>query len=184
MIVRSSWLGLTAAALCASNSEALRRRLMLLGLLSDLTSRLFDSHADFLCGEHVMGLQAKNENGTVIATPGFAPSLSCDYQLQKELGKLINGGQSIKVALNKAVENTTLRGRFFTTPCALQVRTGPQLHQVACLPQVLRGSQSIPLHSSGCFGGVVSGLCFGVCGSCGGEGGKGRWWLRCRSQSA
>ena len=31
---------------------------------------------------------------------------------------------SIKVALNKAVENTTLRERFFTTPCALQVRTG------------------------------------------------------------
>ena len=150
MIVRSSWLGLTAAALCASNSEALRRRLKLLGHLSDLTSRLFDSHADFLRGEHVMGLQVKNEHGTVIATPGFALSLSYDYQLRKELGKLIKGGQSIKVALDKAVENTTLRERFFTTPCALQVRTGPQLHQVACLPQVLRGSQSIPLHSSGC----------------------------------
>jgi hypothetical protein len=39
------------------------------------------------------------------------------------MGKLINGGISIKVALSRAVENTTLRERFFTTPCALQVRT-------------------------------------------------------------
>ena len=71
-----------------------------------------------------MGVQAKNEHSTVVATPGLALCLSYDYQLRKEMGKLINGGMSIKVALNKAVENTTLRERFFTTPCALQVRTG------------------------------------------------------------
>ena len=120
------------------NSEGLRRRLKLLGhlymmckiryptkaWLSDMTSRLFDAHADFLCGEHVMGLQAKNEHGTVVATPGLALCLSYDYQLRKEMAKQINAGLSIKVALNKAVENTTLRERFFTTPCALQVRTG------------------------------------------------------------
>ena len=77
-----------------------------------------------------MGLQAKNEHGTVVATPGLALCLSYDYQLRKEMAKQINGGMSIKVALNKAVENTTLRERFFTTPCALQVRTGASTHDV------------------------------------------------------
>ena len=72
-----------------------------------MISRLFDSHADFLCREHVMGLQTKNEHGTVVATPGFALCLSYDYQLPKEMEELIKGGQSIKVALIKAVENTT-----------------------------------------------------------------------------
>ena len=71
-----------------------------------------------------MGLQTKNEHGTVVATPGFALCLFYDYQLPKEMEELIEGGRSIKVALNKAVENTTRRERFFTTPCALQVRTG------------------------------------------------------------
>mgnify|MGYP007004416050 CR=1 FL=1 len=91
--------------------------------LSDMQTRIFDIHADFFCGENVMGLQAKNEDGVVVSTPSFQLCLSYDYQVRKEMGKLINQGETLKVALDKALKDTTIRERFFTTPCALQVRS-------------------------------------------------------------
>ena len=39
------------------------------------------------------------------------------------MGRLINQGTSMKAALDTALKDTTLRERYFTTPCALQVRT-------------------------------------------------------------
>ena len=91
--------------------------------LTDMQPRIFDVHADFFCGENVMGLQAKNEDGVVVSTPSFQLCLSYDYQVRKEMGRLINQGESLKVALDKALKDTTIRERFFTTPCALQVRS-------------------------------------------------------------
>ena len=91
--------------------------------LADFHSRLFEVHADFFCGEQVMGLQAKNEDGMVVSTPSFQLCLSYDYQVRKEMGKLIDQGSSLKAALEAATRDTTIRERFFTTPCAMQVRT-------------------------------------------------------------
>ena len=70
-----------------------------------------------------MGLQAKNEDGVVVATPSFQLCISYDYQLRKEMGKRINQGASLKTALEATLKDTTPRERYFTTPCALQVRT-------------------------------------------------------------
>ena len=118
------------------NSEQFRRRMKVLGhlyafckirypskpWLADFSSRLFEVHADFFCGEQVMGLQAKNEDGLVVSTPSFQLCLSYDYQLRKEVGKLVNQGSTLKAALEAATRDTTIRERFFTTPCAMQVR--------------------------------------------------------------
>ena len=70
-----------------------------------------------------MGLQAKNEDGMVVSTPSFQLCLSFDYQLKKEMGKLVNQGSTLKAALEAATKDTTIRERYFTTPCAMQVRT-------------------------------------------------------------
>ena len=39
------------------------------------------------------------------------------------MGKLVNQGSTLKAALEAATRDTTIRERYFTTPCAMQVRS-------------------------------------------------------------
>ena len=58
-----------------------------------------------------------------MSTPSFPLCLSYDYQLRKEMGKLVNQGSTLKASLEAATRDTTTRERYFTTPCAMQVRS-------------------------------------------------------------
>ena len=113
------------------NAEELRSRLRVvahcfimcslryphLAVLKDICPAHFYDYADFLLGEQVLGLHARDAKGAVIASPPFDLVLAFDFQLRKHVMKELNAGVSLVVALQQATKDVNLRERFFTTPC-------------------------------------------------------------------
>ena len=81
-----------------NDTESLRRRPRIWGLgftyakmkhptrawLKDATPEVIAEYNDYLLGETVLGLRARNDRGEVVATPSFAQVLHYDYQVRKE----------------------------------------------------------------------------------------------------
>ncbi|CAE8719608.1 unnamed protein product [Polarella glacialis] len=88
--------------------------------LRNFSIRDFDDLADFLCGEEVAGLKAKDESGNTVATPSLELVLAYDFQIRKEMIRRINSGAEAGEALRLAKTDITIKERFFTTPCGLQ----------------------------------------------------------------
>lgn len=84
--------------------------------LRDLQPVHFLRYLDLMLGEHVLGLKAKDKDGNVIATPEFSLMLAYDYQIRRQMVKLVNSGQTMAVALKAAMMDTTTKERYFITP--------------------------------------------------------------------
>ena len=69
-----------------------------------------------MLGEHVLGLKARNKEGEVIAAPEFDLMLSYDYQIRRQMVKLVKEGATIAEALKEAMTDTTIKERHFLTP--------------------------------------------------------------------
>eukprot|EP00435_Cladocopium_sp_Y103_P029829 s306_g7.t1 len=113
--------------------EELRQRIKLLGHcylfaqlkfpnraeLRKIDPNLFHKYADFLLGEHVMQLHAKDSKGEIVATPSLDLVLSYEYQIRKLMVKYVNDGVEMVKALEDAMGDPTVKERYFLTPAAL-----------------------------------------------------------------
>ena len=77
--------------------------------LKDATPEVIAEDNDYILGETVRGLKARNDRGEVVATPSFAQILHYEYQVRKEQAKLITKGSSFKDALVAACKGYTIR---------------------------------------------------------------------------
>ena len=84
--------------------------------LKELQPVHFLRYLDLMLGEHVLGLKAKDKDGNTIATPEFSLMLAYDYQIRRQMVKLVNSGQTFAVALKAAMLDTTIKERYFITP--------------------------------------------------------------------
>ena len=84
--------------------------------LKDLAPQDFLKYLDLMLGDHVLGLKARNKDGDVIAAPDFELVLAYDFQIRRQMVKLMNEGSSMKLALKDAMSDTTIKERYFLTP--------------------------------------------------------------------
>ena len=117
--------------------EELRQRLKLLGhsylfmmlkypnrpTLRDNNPNLWHKYSDYLLGEHVLALKAKNARGEIVATPSLELVLNYEYQVRKLMVRAMNEGKPITEALEEAMRDTTTKERYFLTPAALEAVT-------------------------------------------------------------
>jgi hypothetical protein len=157
------------------DSEDLRRRLRTWGLtftyaklkhptrawLSSATPEVIADYCDYLMGDTVKGLKAKNDRDEVVATPSFHQVLHYDFHVRKEQARLIAKGHSFKDALLAACSDYTIRERHFVTPLALS-SLAPRQRQRSRSPR--RAAAPNPARWQGASGSK---------GSKGGKGGKG-----------
>jgi hypothetical protein len=121
------------------NPEALRRRigisfnaLMFLGLrhtnrsfLQNITPQLAPRYCEYLLGEHVWGLIAKDPNGYTISAPSWSLVLAYDAAIRKKAYRLMaDGGGDFSTCLKTAWMDPTTKERSFTTPMAIAASTG------------------------------------------------------------
>ena len=121
-----------------TNPEELRARIKLWGYhwillkykfplqarLQTATLRMFDEYLEYLLGEDVYGLTARNAEGQVVSRPSFLILISYDFRMRKRMTELINEGSDIKKALEEVVRDMVLRERHFTTPAAMSALSG------------------------------------------------------------
>lgn len=119
------------------SSEELRQRLKLVGhayimaqlkfphkaVLQQLSPNHFNKLCDYLLGEQVMGLRAKDEEGTIISAPSMELVLSYEFQIRKQMVKLMNEGETMREALDQAMKDGVVKERFFLTPAAYSALT-------------------------------------------------------------
>ena len=119
------------------SSEELRQRLKLVGhtyimaqlkfphkaALQQLTPNHFSKLCDYLLGEQVMGLRAKDEEGAVVSSPSLELVLSYEFQIRKQMVKLMNEGEVMREALDQAMKDGVVKERFFLTPAAYSAIT-------------------------------------------------------------
>ena len=84
--------------------------------LRGLVPQHFLKYLDLMLGDHVLGLKARDKDGQVIATPDFDLMLSYDYQIRRQMVKLVNEGATMEEALKEAMTDTTIKERHFLTP--------------------------------------------------------------------
>ena len=113
--------------------EELRQKIKLMGhcylmtqlkypnrvVLRDINPYTFNKYADYLMGEHVLGLKAKDAKGEVVAAAHLDLVLSYEAQVRKLMTKKMNDGISMAVAMEEAMQDTTVKERYFLTPAAL-----------------------------------------------------------------
>lgn len=84
--------------------------------LKDLQIQHFLRYLDFLLGDHVWGLKAKNKDGEVVSSPDFGLVLAYDYQMRRSVTKQVNEGVAMAAALKIAMGDTVIKERYFITP--------------------------------------------------------------------
>ena len=127
-----------------TSPEQLRQRLKLLGhaylfaqlkyphksMLQGLEPMHWAKYADYLLGEHVMGLEAKDERGEVVSKPTFELILSYEHQIRRNMTKLINNGKDMVAALQDSMTEVVVKERYFLTPnSASALFTARELHR-------------------------------------------------------
>ena len=84
--------------------------------LRELQPQTFLKYVELMLGDHVLGLKAKNKDGTTIASPDFELLLAYDYQVRRHMVKQVNEGHAMVEALQPAMKDTTIKERYFLTP--------------------------------------------------------------------
>lgn len=119
------------------SAEELRQKIKLMGhcylmtqlkfpnrvVLRDINPYTFNKYADYLMGEHVLGLKAKDAKGDVVAAPTLELVLSYEAQIRKLMTKKMNDGVHMGIAMEQAMQDTTVKERYFLTPAALTAAT-------------------------------------------------------------
>ena len=88
-------------------------------VLAGLSPYSFQKFVDFILGEHVLGLEAKDEEGLVVSKPTFKSVLHYEHQVRKEMVRLANEGVRLEEALETARRDTVIKERHFITPTSL-----------------------------------------------------------------
>ena len=116
------------------NAEALRRRLtvmknamILLALkhtnrpeLQGEWTKVMEEYKDYILGDYVWGLHAKDADGNTIASPPWSLVISYELAVRREAAKLVNQeNKAWPAALKQAWRDATIKERHFTTPLAL-----------------------------------------------------------------
>jgi hypothetical protein len=85
--------------------------------------RVFEEFKDYLLGEHVYGLNARDAEGYTVAAPPFKLVLSYEKAVRKEAARKMNqDGTAYPAALKLAWKDATVKERHFTTPLALYAK--------------------------------------------------------------
>ncbi len=87
--------------------------------LKELTPYTFQKFVDFVLGEHVHGLEAKDDAGLVVSRPTFKSVLHYEHQMRKEMIRLTNDGHKMVDALEMARKDMVIKERHFITPTSL-----------------------------------------------------------------
>ena len=119
------------------NAEELRRRLTIMRNamvvvalrhtnrveLQGEYEKVFEDYKNYILGEFVYGLVAKDEEGHTIASPPWGLVLSYEHAVRKQAARLVNAeGRNWTVALKEAWKDGTVKERHFTTPLALYAK--------------------------------------------------------------
>ena len=136
----------TAKVAEPANAEELRRRLTVMrnahimislkhtnrAELQGDWSATFEVLKDYLLGEFVHGLSAKDSEGQTIASPPWSLVLAYEHAIRKNAAKLVNTeGKTWVVAIKESIKDGTVKERHFTTPLALYAKrpTSSKDHQ-------------------------------------------------------
>jgi uncharacterized membrane protein YgcG len=165
------------------NPEQLRRRmdlsftaLMFLGLrhtdkvqLTGITPQLAPRYCEYLLGEFVWGLVAKDPEGRTISAPTWNLITAYDLAIRKKAYRLMSEGTvDFTACLKDAWMDPTTKERHFTTPLSLAASTGQPAAVVynANKRPFVQNESWVPAHSGKSGKG-------GKGGKGGGKGGKG-----------
>jgi hypothetical protein len=113
--------------------EALRRRLRTYGyswmyarlrhpgrqLLATFTLQLMYDYTDYLLGEEVFLLHAKDEHGKAVTMPAWGLVISYDREIRRSAARQLQRGIDIDTAFRAAWTDPKLHARYFTTPLAV-----------------------------------------------------------------
>ena len=91
--------------------------------LKGFNVRVYTDLSDYILGEHVMGLEARDASNQVVGRAPWALVLSYCVQVEKRAYKFVMQGESLVVAMRKAMECGTTKERFFTTPLSVSPKT-------------------------------------------------------------
>lgn len=116
------------------NPEQLRRRVVLCGTawimvalkhndrawLDNLTPQLFQEYLDYLLGDFVWLLVARDSSGRTLSTPAFHQVVQYEHAIRREACRRVQKGEvSLGEALRAAWKDPVIKERYFTTPVAL-----------------------------------------------------------------
>lgn len=119
------------------NAEELRRRLTIMRNamvvvalrhtnrteLQGEYEKVFEDYKNYILGEFVYGLVARDEEGHTFASPPWSLVLSYEHAVRKHAARLVNQeGRNWTVALKEAWKDGTVKERHFTTPLALYAK--------------------------------------------------------------
>lgn len=105
-------------------------------LLKGLRHCDFQEYVNYLMGDSVLGLQARDQHGQVVSAPSFELALSYDFQLRRLAVRLANEGATFAQALRQARDDLPTKERYFLTPNACT--------PVACATNAASRSRSPP----------------------------------------
>ena len=84
--------------------------------LKDVTPQTWQDYLDYLLGEYVMGLSARDAQGSIVAAPSWNLVLSYEQAIRTQAFKLMLQGVRLTKALKQAMEDPVVKERSFTTP--------------------------------------------------------------------
>ena len=85
-----------------------------------------EQYKDYLLGDYVYGLSAKDAEGQTFASPPWKLVIAYERAIRKQAVKLTNTeGKPLTVALKTARKDATVKERNFTTPLALYAKRPP-----------------------------------------------------------
>jgi hypothetical protein len=162
-------------------SEALRKRLMVWGIawiyaalrhvsrtqLRSMHPDVVHEYSDFLLGDSIYGLVAKDSDDNVISRPSWKQLLHYEFEIRKKVAKLMNQGMGLVDALRQSVVDPTLKERHFVTPVAISSMSMRQPRESVARDSS-RSSRVEKVHSNGNFNKKKGN------GGSGGGGGKNR----------
>ena len=120
-----------------ANAEELRRRLSVLKNAMVMISlkhsnrhelqgtweETIEQYKDYLLGDYVYGLSAKDAEGQTFASPPWKLVIAYERAIRKQAVKIVNmEGKPYTVALKIAWKDATVKERNFTTPLALYAK--------------------------------------------------------------
>ena len=120
-----------------SGPEELRMRIVLMGTawqfvafqhthreyLKGLTPQIFQNYLDYLLGEFVWGLHAKDGKGNSFGAPPWHLVIAYEHAIRVKAVALVRKGHQLKDALRMAWEDSVTKERNFTTPLGLEGAT-------------------------------------------------------------
>ncbi|CAK0887969.1 unnamed protein product [Prorocentrum cordatum] len=121
-----------------TDPEAFRKRVRTLALayvyarlrhpgrpaLKSASVELFNEYLEYILGDHVRGLTAKDLQGNIVSRPSWNQVMHYDHQIRKERARMMNFGKTFEQALRDAWNDTSLRDRLFITQVAASAATG------------------------------------------------------------